>query len=157
MIHTGAARIDDALKASFQSNGDLEHGAIRWDEGDGTLGWLMLNKCIILSTSCAAFVVISSTFLWCEAVAAAVSSLAEHALASSIQAVIQDTLLDPLAERTDPECLTKAVSLSIAELLDQRLRVFSDQLRQEKNPAVTHAANVDRVCQDIKIGAGSSS
>ncbi|KAJ3382809.1 hypothetical protein HDU80_001445 [Chytriomyces hyalinus] len=71
------------------------------------------------------------------------SSLAEHALASGIQLVIQDTLHEVLAERTDPENLTKAVSSSLADLLDHCLGMFTDQLQQEKNPAVTHAANVD--------------
>ncbi|KAJ3221160.1 hypothetical protein HDU81_010834, partial [Chytriomyces hyalinus] len=63
------------------------------------------------------------------------SSMAEHALASGIQSVIQDTLHEVLAERTDPERLTKAVSSSLADLLDHRLRMFAEQLRQEKNPA----------------------
>ncbi|KAI8832851.1 hypothetical protein BJ741DRAFT_691879 [Chytriomyces cf. hyalinus JEL632] len=82
------------------------------------------------------------------------SSMTEQALESGIQAVIQDTLHELLVEMTDPERLTKAVSSSLADLLDQHLRGFADQLRQEKHPAVTHAANVDRVCQDIKLELG---
>ncbi|KAJ3230426.1 hypothetical protein HDU78_008317 [Chytriomyces hyalinus] len=74
------------------------------------------------------------------------SSMAKLALASGIQAVIQDTLHEVLGERTDPERLTKAPSSSLADLLDSRLRMFAeDQLRQETHP------NVDRVCQDIKL------